>query len=172
MVAMGVPKSLHGRVDKNVLLKSILSQLESECALQTEAAYTSREEATDEESKAEDRYDMRSQSAAYLAAGQARMAGELADAIAAWRSLVVRPFGPEETIALGALVVLEGGAGQVHYLLGPHSGGLEARDGMSSATVVTGSSPLGRQLAGRRRGDEIFLPGRPKPLRYVVASVE
>jgi hypothetical protein len=70
-------------MDKAALQKAILAELRSELTLLTDAANTARDEATNEESRAEDKYDMRSQSAAYLAAGQAKLAGEIADAIAA-----------------------------------------------------------------------------------------
>ena len=49
-------------MDKCALTRSIIAQLEAELALQTEAALGSRSEATNEESRAEDKYDMRSQS--------------------------------------------------------------------------------------------------------------
>src|SRR5471032_638763 len=94
-------------MDKSALTRSVIAQLETELALQTEAALGSRDEATNEESKAEDKYDMRSQSAAYLAAGQARLASEIAPAIAAWRAVALRAFGPGDGIASGALVTLE-----------------------------------------------------------------
>src|SRR5579863_7355586 len=129
-------------MDKFALTRSILAQLEAELALQTEAAHGSRDEATNEESKAEDKYDMRSQSAAYLAAGQARLASEIAAALKAWRTLSLERGGPGEAIAAGSLVFLEGEGRRAAYLVGPHSGGLEARDGAASATVVTPSSPL------------------------------
>ena len=159
-------------MDKSALTRSVIAQLESELALQTEAALGSRDEATNEESRAEDKYDMRSQSAAYLAAGQARIASEIADAIAAWKALVLRTFGPGEEIAAGALVTLESNAGRVHFLMGPQSGGLEARDGDGVATVVTASSPLGRQLLGRRLGDTVKIADRLGPVVHQVASVE
>ena len=116
-------------MDKSALTRSVISQLEAELALQTEAALGSRDEATNEESRAEDKYDMRSQSAAYLAAGQARIASEIADAITAWKALSLRAFGPGEGIAAGALVTLEAKGRRAAYLMGPQSGGLEARDG-------------------------------------------
>lgn len=159
-------------MDKSTLTRSIISQLEAELALQTEAALGSREEATNEESRAEDRYDMRSQSAAYLAAGQARLASEIADAIAAWKALSLRVFGPGEEIAAGALVTLEAKGRMASYIVGPQSGGLEARDGESSATVVTGASPLGRQLVGRRAGDLVQIADRLGPVVHRVVSVE
>jgi transcription elongation GreA/GreB family factor len=159
-------------MDKRALTRSVISQLEAELALQTEAALGSRSEATNEESRAEDKYDMRSQSAAYLAAGQARLASEIADAIAAWKALSLRAFGPGEGIAAGALVTLEASGRTTAYLMGPQSGGLEANDGESTATVVTGASPLGRQLVGRRVGDLVHITDRLGPVPHRVATVE
>jgi transcription elongation GreA/GreB family factor len=115
---------------------------------------------------------MRSQSAAYLAAGQARLASEIAGAISAWRALSPREFGPGEVIAAGALVTLEADGRRSAYLMGPQSGGLEARDGDSAATVVTGSSPLGRQLVGRSAGDMVQIADRLGPVVHRIASVE
>ena len=159
-------------MDKNALIRSILDQLEAELRLQTEAAHESRDEATDEESRAEDRYDMRSQSAAYLAAGQAQMASEIAAALAAWRTLAPKPFGPGDAIAMGALVTLEANGRTAAFLMGPQSGGLEARDGESTATVVTGTSPLGRQLVGRCVGEFVQIAERLGPVLHRVAAVE
>jgi transcription elongation GreA/GreB family factor len=159
-------------MDKCALTRSIISQLEAELALQTEAALGSRDEATNEESRAEDKYDMRSQSAAYLAAGQARLASEIAGAIAAWKTLSPRVFGPGEGIAAGALVTLEANGRLAAYLMGPQSGGLEARDGESAATVVTGASPLGRQLLGRSVGDMVRVADALGPVVHRIASVE
>lgn len=159
-------------MDKNALIRSIVGQLEAELVLQTEAAHASRDEATDEESRAEDRYDMRSQSAAYLAAGQAQMATEIAGAIEAWKALSPRAFGPGDAIAMGALVTLEARGRTAAYLMGPQSGGLEATDAGLTATVVTGASPLGRQLIGRRVGDTVQITDRVGPVAHTVVSVE
>ena len=64
-------------MDKSALRSSILRQLEADLALQTRAALTSRDEATSEESKAQNKYDTRGQEAAYLAEGQARLVAEI-----------------------------------------------------------------------------------------------
>lgn len=159
-------------MQKTALLKAILAELESELKLLTEAANTAKDEATNEESRAEDRYDMRSQSAAYLAAGQAKMAGEAADAIVAYRNLSPKVFASADPIAMGALVVLQAGNRRSVYFLGPARGGLEVEVDGAMVIVVTAGSPLGHQLLGRRVGDIVMLPGRPKPVQHVVASVE
>ena len=159
-------------MQKVALLNAVLAELENELRLLTEAALTARDEATNEESRAEDRFDMRSQSAAYLAAGQAKMAGETADAITAYRSLPSKTFTAADPIATGALVVLEAGALKSYYFLGPQRGGLEISVDDKSVIVVTAASPLGRQLLGRRVGDTVTLPGRPKPVEHKVVRIE
>lgn len=159
-------------MDKRALARSVIAQLEEELARQTEAAHGSRREATDAENKAENKYDMRSQSAAYLAAGQARLASEIAAALEAWRTVPLEPAGAGQAIAAGSLVTVEDGGRSVAYFVGPHSGGLEARDGGASATVVTPFSPLGRQLVGRRAGEVIQLTDPKGAALRRIASVE
>jgi len=159
-------------MDKTALQQAILAELQSELTLLTEAANTARDEATNEESRSEDKYDMRSQSAAYLAAGQAKLAGEIANAIAAYQALPVRRFGPGELVATGALVTLEARKRRSWYFLGPQHGGLEVRLNGATIIVVTGASPLGRQLVGRNVGETVTLPGRTGPVMHVVVTVE
>jgi len=159
-------------VDKAALLHAIIAQLEAELALQTEAAHASHDEATNEESRAEDKYDMRSQSAAYLAAGQAKFATEIAAAIAAYRNLSPRAFAPDEAVAVGAVVTLEARGRKTRWFLGPLHGGMEAAVDGVAVTVITAVSPVGRQLVGRRVGESVFLPGRPQPVEHRVMAVE
>ena len=159
-------------MDKTALQQAILAELHAELTLLTDAANTARDEATNEESRAEDKYDMRSQSAAYLAAGQAKLAGEIADAIAAYKALAVRRFNPGEPVATGALVTLETRNRHSWYFLGPQHGGLEVRLNGTSVMVVTAASPLGHQLLGRNVGETVALPGRPGPVMHVVVAVE
>ncbi|HEY1792080.1 MAG TPA: transcription elongation factor [Opitutaceae bacterium] len=159
-------------MDKSALIKSVIERLEAELARQAEAALSSRAEATDGESRQEGRYDMRSQSAAYLAEGQSRLAAELAAAIQAWKGVPSRAFGPGEGIALGALVTLEAAGKRAAYLVGPQAGGLEATDGAAAALVVTPGSPLGRQLLGRRAGDTVAVSDGRRAVAHAVASVE
>jgi transcription elongation GreA/GreB family factor len=131
-----------------------------------------REEATNEESRAEDRFDMRSQSAAYLAAGQAKMAGETADAIVAYQSMPMKHFVQGDPIAMGALVRLEANGHPSYYFMGVQRGGLEITLEGISVLVLTAASPLGHQLLGKRVGDTVLLPGRVKPAPHQVVSIE
>jgi transcription elongation GreA/GreB family factor len=160
-----------GLMDKVALLQAIVRELEKERDMLANAANLARDEATNEESRAEDRFDMRSQTAAYLAAGQARMAGETEEAIVAYRNLVPKAFGKEDLISTGALVTLANGSRRSRYFLGPQRGGLELEHEGEPIIVVTAASPLGRQLVGKRVGDVVLLPGRPKPVQHRVDLV-
>ncbi len=139
--------------DKTKLRDAILALLESELSVLTAAANESRDEATNQENRQEGKYDMRAQSAAYLAAGQAKLATELGEAIAAYHGLATAPLPAGAPATTGALVALESGAEPFWYLLGPARGGMEIAWDQRSVTVITPSSPLGRQLLGKRAGD-------------------
>jgi len=146
-------------MDKSALRQAIVAQLESDLAVLVSAANTSKDEATDAESKAEGQYDMRGQSAAYLAAGQAKLAAELTEAIAAFRLMALSDVPAGAAVEIGAVVVLEAKKRRSHYFIGPARGGLEVSVGGVPVTVITASSPLGRQLLGRRSGETIPLGG-------------
>jgi transcription elongation GreA/GreB family factor len=136
------------------------------------AANAARAEATDAESKQEGRYDMRGQLAAYLAAGQAKLAAELAEAIAAYRVLRPIKLPPEAAAAIGALVTLESQNRRTHYFIGPARGGTDIDLAGETVTLVTAASPLGRQLLGCRAGNLVTLPGPKSGQTQTVLRIE
>ena len=147
-------------MDKAALLRAIISQLQRDLATQTQAALTSRDEATHEESKPENKYDMHAQEAAYLAEGQARLAVELNEAIALFHGLSTAPWPSGKAAGLGALVTVENKGKANFFFIGPRNGGLEVTVGDQVVTVITPSSPLGRQLLGAAVGQAVPMPGR------------
>src|SRR5581483_359545 len=143
-------------VNKAALRAAILARLRDELDLQVKAAQLARDEAISEESRAENKYDTHSQEAAYLAEGQARMAGEIESSLAQLAALALPDFTPESPAALGAVVEVGGAGGESNwYFLGPRAGGLEVECEDRKILVVTPQSPLGRQLVGRRVGDAV-----------------
>jgi transcription elongation GreA/GreB family factor len=153
---------------KSEILALILERLRAELDLLTRAALATHAEATHEENKAEDKYDTRGLEASYLAHGQSRAAEEAANAVAQFQSLVLRDFATGEAIALGALVRLDDGA---RYFIGPKSGGTEVESDGATVMVITPSSPLGRQLVGRRQGDKITLALGGKSSERTISAV-
>jgi transcription elongation GreA/GreB family factor len=159
-------------VKKTALREAILHQLHTALATQANAAALSRDEAISEESRAENKWDTHSQEAAYLAEGQARLAAEIAGSIEIYNTLPLPDFGPQDAIAVGAVVEVEAASGRrTMFFIGPRAGGLELNIGGKTILVLTPQSPLGRQLLGKRRHDSVETPGRGAVTRQQIVSV-
>lgn len=158
-------------MQKSAVRDAIVAQLQRELDLQARAAHDARDEATSEESKSEGKYDMRGQEAAYLAEGQARLAAELVESMTLFHALDLAELPPGAPAAVGALITLESKGRQSLYFLGPRNGGLDARIDDVTFTVVTPTSPLGRQLIGQRAGASVQLPGRTGPVVHKIVEV-
>jgi transcription elongation GreA/GreB family factor len=159
-------------VNKSVLREDILAHLRATLALQVNAAQLARDEATSEESRAENQYDTHSLEAGYLAEGQARQAAEIEESLKIIAALPLPRFPAGAPIALGALVEVDDARhGAAFYFLCPRAGGLELAHEGRSVLVVTPQSPLGRQLLGRRAGESVPLPGRKPPAMSRIVSV-
>lgn len=161
-------------VNKSALRNAIIQQLRQDLATQTRAAEMARDEAISEESRAENKWDTHSQEAAYLAEGQAKLAGEIGSSIEIYASLPLPPFSAADTIAVGALIELEpvaGGKNRAWYFMGPRAGGVEVTVDDRTVLVLTPQSPLGRQLIGRRVGDLVQTPGRGASASQRIAAV-
>ena len=157
-------------MNKHALLKAIIARLSDELALSLQAARQAAAGATDEQNKAENKYDTRGLELSYLAAGQGRQIAEAEATIGQFRTLVPRDFAPLDPIDLTALITLESPAhaGQPLYFLAPRGGGTEVRHARRDILVITPQSPLGQQLLGRRKGDRISF-GRPATERRIAA---
>ena len=144
---------------KPALLKAIIARLDAELALSLHAARTAAAGATDEQNKAENKYDTRGLELSYLAAGQGRKIAEAEATLEQFRTLALRDFGPLDPIDVSALITLESGKktadAQPLYFLAPRGGGTEVRCAGRDVLVITPQSPLGQQLLGRRTGDRI-----------------
>lgn len=151
------PAANHSCMNKSELLAKIVSVLTAEVELFTQAALATHAEATDEENKAEDKYDTRGLEASYLAHGQSKAAEEAAQALAHFRSLTMRDFNVGEPISLGALVTLESGGKPASYFIGPRAGGTEIEHDGHQVLVITPQSPLGHQLVGKTQGESLQL---------------
>jgi len=101
-----IPLPSRRRMNKRALIKKIVARLTAELAVYFRAAQNSRAEATDEQSRAENKYDTRGLEASYLARGQSKQAAELEAAIADFEKLEARIFAAGEGIGIGGLVEL------------------------------------------------------------------
>lgn len=145
--------SLSPALDKQTLIAKIIAALQAELENYARSARAAHAEATDEQNKAENKYDTRGLEAGYLARGQSRQAMEVAQAMELYRSLSARSFGPERPIDLSAVVEIEASGERTLYFVGPAAGGTEVTCEGRTVIVITPQSPLGRQLMGRTSRD-------------------
>jgi transcription elongation GreA/GreB family factor len=159
-------------MNKNALIKTIIASLRGEREVFVQAATASRKEATDEQSKAENKYDTRGLEASYLARGQSRQVAEIESSIAAFETLVPRAFTKDEPVSLGALVELEYNKERLLCFVGPRSGGTEVMHDDREVMVITPQSPLGEQIQNRKQGDrfQITLAGARHPCRVLTVE--
>jgi len=159
-------------MNKRAILNKIIAKLAGELETYFRAAQFSRAEATHESNKAENKYDTRGLEASYLARGQSKLAAELEAAIVEFEKLGVKKFGPGAAIGLGALVALEQLGEKSFYFLGPRAGGTEIIHDRTEILVITPSSPLGEQLAGKKSGEAFSLKLGHETRRARIVSVE
>ena len=159
-------------MDKHALIEQIIAELAAELEGYARSARAAHAEATDEQSKAENKYDTRGLEASYLARGQSRQAAETMEAIQQYQSLSGPEFGPGDAIDIGAVVELEDKTGRSFYFIGPRAGGLEITRGSKTVLVITPQSPLGQGLVGRKQGDRLqFKLGRENVSYRVIAVI-
>lgn len=157
---------------KQQLLQTIIARLEADLALFTAAARTAHEAATHEECLPDNKYDTTALEASYLAQGQANRAREIRLSLEEYRQLELQQFDERTPVRLTALVTLEDETGNERRLfLGPRAGGLKIQDGATEIVVITPGSPLGRNLLGRRCGDELQAAEAAEAPMYTLVAV-
>jgi transcription elongation GreA/GreB family factor len=159
-------------VNKRAIVEKIIAALAAELERYARSARSAHAEATDEQSKAENKYDTRGLEASYLARGQSRQAAEVAQAIEQYESLTLRQFAADDPIDTGAIVELERQGERTVYFVGPRAGGVTIDYEGQEVMVITPHSPMGRQLVGHRQGErmQIKIGGSSDSCRVMAVS--
>lgn len=156
-------------MDKPLLVQRIVERLAESLERRMAASHFARAEATNEQSKAEHKYDTRGLEASYLARGQSKQAAEIESAIEQFGKLRLRSFTPTDPVDLGAYVELKQGRDELCFFIGPCAGGTEIEFNGKEVTVLTPQSPLGEQLLGQCQGAHFVRPG--SPARWQITAV-
>jgi transcription elongation GreA/GreB family factor len=168
----GVSSSLASiMISKSRILRQIVEELSRALETLAGAARVMHADASDEQNKAEDKYDTRGLETAYLASSQARQATETEQALAQYQSLKLQKFTAKTLIDVTALVELESRGTRTFYFLGPKSGGIEVQVSGQEILVITPESPLGKELVGKKVGDRIKLQTRGPAQEFRILSV-
>jgi transcription elongation GreA/GreB family factor len=142
-------------LNKDDIIRKIIAALAAELEGYTQSARAARADATDEQSKAENKYDTRGLESSYLARGQSLQAIDVVQAMQQYDALTVREFAAGDPIHIGAIVELEREDERLVYFVGPSAGGTEIDCEGQTVLVITPRSPMGRQLIGRKRGERV-----------------
>jgi transcription elongation GreA/GreB family factor len=155
---------------KEQLLKELIERAKVELTQLEEAAKANREFATDQEFKAEGKYDTRALEASYLASAEAKRVEELKLEIQILEEVDPKISGKLGEISIGALVELLHKDQKRFYFLIPTAGGTLLKVDDQAVLVVSVFSPIGDALMGLKSGDE-FEVETPKEIRaYKVLS--
>lgn len=157
-------------MNKNHVIEHLKFALELQLNNAKQAAQAAHDAATHEESVAETQYDTLGLEAAYLAQGQAERVNDCYKDIQLFEAIF--KGSPQNKVTLGSLVCTEGETNvQKWFYLGPSSGGLRIEVKGQVIQVVTPQAPLGKQLLGKQRDDEISLTIAGENHEYVVVDV-
>ncbi|MCU7801379.1 MAG: GreA/GreB family elongation factor [gamma proteobacterium symbiont of Lucinoma myriamae] len=134
-------------MNKSLLLKHILAELEHVYHGAVDAAQRAYETATDDENEAENKYDTLGLEASYLAHGQSKRVAECEADVIVFKKLEPLKFLSDNPVAIGALVYIEDELGDEQVIfLSPVAGGLKIKFNNKEITLITQSSPIGKAL--------------------------
>ncbi len=159
-------------MDKSKLIEKLISKLETERTTLAQAALSTYEAATHEESEAEDQYDTRGLEASYLAGAQAKRVADIDQALHNLRVMNLRNFTENDVIGASALVGLDhDGKFSTCFLL-PLGGGMSIENNGVNIQVITPKSPLGEAIIGRRVGDVALVDVGNQTKEYDIISIK
>jgi transcription elongation GreA/GreB family factor len=155
---------------KKELLDELISRAKVELEQLEEAAKSNRDFATDQEFKAESKYDTRALEASYLASAESKRVEELKLEIQLLEEVDIHSSAKLKEISIGALVELLYGEQRRWYFLIPTAGGTLLKINDEPVVVVSVFSPIGDALLGLKAGDQ-FEVETPKETRtYQILS--
>jgi hypothetical protein len=139
-------------MNKNEILKAVISALEEELRRQLKGQENAAEGATHAEARAETKWDTCGLEQSYLARGLAKQVEELAAQFEGLRSFVPADF-TGKPIGIGALIEAEMDGYKDLYFLLECGGGTEVQVDGCEITVITPESPVGEAMMGKREGE-------------------
>lgn len=153
-------------------MKLIVEELERIRQIALNATQTAIDDATDDETVSQNRYDTLALEAAYLAHGQAVRVKECESDIIRYKNLPVRQFEHDEHISTGALVELADEHDKSYFFyLGPCAGGVTVSYQGETIALITAQAPLGKAMLGKQVDDEVVLDIANRRISYEILSI-
>ena len=150
---------------KKAILNELIRRAKDELILLEASAKSTRDFATDQEFKAESKYDTRQLEAAYLASAEAKRVEELKLEVQILEEVDVDASKKLGEISIGALVELLHNDQKRMYFLIPTAGGTIINHVGLPVMVVSVFSPIGDAMIGLKTGNA-FEVETPKETRH------
>ena len=149
-------------MDKTQFFDQLVQALREEVLHAFEASKDAADYATDDESRAESKWDTQGLEASYLAAGQASQARQWAQAVEDLYSNRKVLLAKKSNVSLGALFTCDLDGSEEIFFFSSVAGGQVISMNGQEVTVITAQSPLAGHLLGLKAGDGFTLSnGRP-----------
>ncbi|GHB90829.1 hypothetical protein [Cerasicoccus arenae] len=143
---------------KSDVIAALIANLEEELAAAEHASRDAASYATDEESRAESKWDTQGLEASYLAAGQATHAKEVSKALGNIIGQRIELERACTSVQRGALIQCQLGKSREWFFFAPSGGGETLAIDGTEVTVITPDSPIAHLLVGHGTGDDFTLP--------------
>jgi transcription elongation GreA/GreB family factor len=158
---------------KTDIHQRFIDQLTGELESATVVAKQSFATATNDEHRAENKYDTFKLESSFLARGHAKRVEDLAAALESLQMLPLKPLNKNSPVQLGALVRLKSTDGDSRTLLfGSAAGGETIAVEGEEIIIVTSQSPLGQAVLGKITGDTFNIKIGKATHSFRVISVE
>lgn len=145
-------------MDKAKFFDLLTDALRKEALHAIKASKDAADYATDDESRAESKWDTQGLEASYLAAGQADQARQWAEAVEELQADRETLLKAKTDVSIGALFTCDLGGSEETFFFSSVAGGQVITMGDQQVTVITAQSPLAARLRGLRAGDSFVLP--------------
>lgn len=155
---------------KQEILRQLINKAKEELALIEASAAASRSLATDQEFKAESKYDTRALEASYLAGAEAKRVDDLKLEIQILEDVDINLSQKLGEITIGSIVELLFNNQVRKYFLIPTAGGTIINIDDEPLVVVSVFSPIGSALLGLKAGDEFEVETPKETRKYKVLS--
>lgn len=157
------------KIDKALIMKQLREKLQTDLD-EAKAAYeTSHKLVTDQELKAEGKYDTRAIEAGYLAGAQKRRLEELEQELALLNEVNLEHTN--ETASVGSLVEIEFNQMKRWYFISSTSGGSILQLGQQNILVISAFSPIATELIGLAKGESFEVETTGGLRQYQVLSI-
>jgi len=145
-------------VNKSKLLKLVIDEVYMRYEALANSALEAKDAATNEESKAENKYDTRGLEASYLAGAQAGRTEKIKESLFYLKKITEEDLTKKDQAELLSLVQLEDEDGNIKNLfIIPVQGGIKINFEDVLVQTITLSSPIGKLIYKKKVHDEVVL---------------